>query len=108
MRRTRILPVLAIALAIAAPAGAQTSPFLPDPIYRALVNEISGDISYEHVRYFTRFHRPMGGGEGYQAVEKYVEQKAREYGLEDVRVIRLKADGRSWSPRPSELWLIEP
>jgi hypothetical protein len=91
-----------------APASSQSSPFLPEPTYRALVAEISGDIAFEHIRWFTHYHRPMGGSEGYQAVEKYVYDKAREYGLEDVRIVKLKQNNPSWSPRPSELWLIEP
>jgi hypothetical protein len=108
MRRARILLALATAVAVPAAASAQSSPFLSDDVYRALVNEISGDIAYEHIRWFTHYHRPMGGSDGYRAVEQYVADKAREYGLEDVRVIKLKADSPSWSPRPSELWLIEP
>ena len=50
----------------------------------------------------------MGGGEGFEAVAKYVEQKARGYGLEDVRVIRQKSNTPSWSPRLGELTLTEP
>ena len=99
---------LVLVLTIAAPAGAQQSPFLPDRTFGALVNEVSGDIAFEHIRWFTHYHRPMGGGEGFEAVARYVEQKAREYGLEDVRTIRLKSDGPSWSPRVGELWLIAP
>jgi hypothetical protein len=107
--RLRLVCAVCLTLGISASSGsAQESPFLGGQVYRALVNEISGDIAFEHVRYFTHFHRPMGGGEGYQAVERYVEQKAREYGLEDVRVIRLKSGTRSWSPRVGELWLIAP
>lgn len=104
----RSLLLALLAMLAPAPVTAQNSPFLDDDTYRALVNEISGDIAYEHIRWFTHFHRPMGGGEGYQAVEKYVADKARQYGLEDVRVIKLKMRGPSWSPRESELWLIGP
>jgi hypothetical protein len=86
---------------------AQESPFLPERVYRPLVNEISGDIAFEHMRWFTHYHRPMGGNEGFEAAARYVEEKARAYGLEDVRYIPLKGD-RSWSPRLGELWLIEP
>jgi hypothetical protein len=89
------------------PAAAQESPFLGERTYRTLLNEISGDIAFEHIRWFTHFHRPMGGNEGFEAVAKYVEEKARAYGLEDVRRISLKND-RSWSPRVGELWLVEP
>lgn len=108
MRTSRLLMVLAVGLAWPRVAPAQSSPFLPDAVYGPLVSEISGDIAYEHIRWFTHYHRPMGGSEGYQAVEKYVFEKAREYGLEDVRVIKLKQTGPSWTGREGELWLTEP
>jgi Peptidase family M28 len=88
--------------------AAQESALMPEPVYRALVNEMSGDIAYEHIRWFTHYHRPMGGSEGFEAVAKYVEQKAREYGLEDVRYIPLKYSSHSWTPELGELWLIAP
>jgi len=88
--------------------AAQESPLLPEPVYGALVNEMSGDIAYEHIRWFTHYHRPMGGSEGFEAVAKYVETKAREYGLEDVRYIPLKYSSNSWTAQLGELWLIAP
>jgi Zn-dependent M28 family amino/carboxypeptidase len=100
--------VVAVVAGAARPSGAQTSPFLKDPAYRALVNEVSGDIAFEHVRWLTHYHRPMGGGEGFEAVAKYVEQKAREYGLEDVRTIKLPTRTPSWTPKLGELWIVEP
>lgn len=100
--------VTLVALFAPAPARAQASPFLPDATYRVLAEEISGDIAFEHVRWFTHHHRPMGGSDGFEAVAKYVEEKARAYGLEDVRYIRLKSNQRSWSPRLGELWLTGP
>jgi Zn-dependent M28 family amino/carboxypeptidase len=99
--------VVVLFLAAAALVAAQESPFLGERTYRALVNEISGDIAFEHIRWFTHYHRPMGGNEGFEAVARYVEEKARSYGLEDVRRISLRND-RSWSPRVGELWLVEP
>ena len=95
-------------LAAAAPALAQRPAVVPAAWQDAIVDEISGDIAFEHMRWFTHYHRPMGGGEGYQAVERYVETKAREYGLEDVRVVRLKSNTPSWSPRLGELTVTEP
>lgn len=104
----RILSLTLVLAATAGPAVAQESPFLPARTHRALVNELSGDIAYEHIRWFTHHHRPMGGGAGFEAVARYVEQKAREYGLEDVRYIKLAGDSPSWTPKLGELWLIEP
>ena len=103
MRQSLTVAVLLALVALAVPASAQRSALIPAAVQDALVNEISGDISFEHIRWFTHYHRPMGGGEGFEAVAKYVEQKAREYGLEDVRVIRQKSNTPSWSPRLGEL-----
>ena len=99
MRRSLTVVVLFAIVAMASPASAQRSALIPAAVQDALVNEISGDISFEHIRWFTHYHRPMGGGEGFEAVAKYVEQKARAYGLEGVRVIRQKSNTPSWSPR---------
>ena len=106
----RRIAALAAALMCAAliPLAAQQSPFVSDEVNRVLVNEISGDIAFEHVRWFTHYHRPTGGSEGFEAVARYVEQKAREYGLEDVRALRMAARGQSWTAKLGELWLTEP
>ncbi len=87
---------------------AQEIPFLPETEYRWLVNEISGDLAYEHIRYFTQYHRPRGGSPGLMEVARYVEAKAREYGLEDVRLIRQASDTVPWSNQYGELWLSSP
>jgi Peptidase family M28 len=107
-RRLFVSLVAVAGVSIAPSAWAQRSPFLPDGTYRALVNELSGDIAFEHVRWFTHYHRPMGGSEGFEAVARYVEQRAREYGLEDVRYIPLKGNTPSWTASVGELWLTAP
>ena len=108
--RSKTFCLLIFWLAISSPprARAQSSPFLKENLFRALANEISGDIAYEHIRWFTHYHRPMGGSEGFEAVAAYVEQKARDYGLDDVRRIDLASDSASWTAELGELWLIEP
>jgi hypothetical protein len=100
--------VVAGIVSVAQTAQAQTSPFIQDDVYRALVNEISGDIAFEHVRWLTHYHRPMGGGAGFEAAARYVEQKAKEYGLEEVRAIKLPGNQSSWTPTLGELWVIDP
>lgn len=105
----RIFAILIIVLALCVPrAGAQQSPFLDPALHDALAAEISGDISFEHIRFFTHYHRPMGGSEGFDAVARYVEQKAKEYGLEDVRTISMPMEEASWTARLGELWLTAP
>ena len=108
MNQVLTVAMAAALLAAPAPLLAQRSPLVAPSVHDALVNEISGDISFEHIRWFTHYHRPMGGGEGFEAVVRYVEEKARAYGLEDVRVIRQKTATPSWSPQVGELTLVAP
>jgi Peptidase family M28 len=85
----------------------QTSPFLPEPRYRALVNELSGDRAYENVRWLTHYHR-TGGSADFFAAAEWIRKAAAEAGLEDVRLVRQAYRDRSWSCRSAELWLLEP
>ena len=102
-----LLLVVSAAVAAAAPAVAQTSPFLPDPLYRELVNEISGDRAYEHDRVLTRYHR-TGGSRDFFAAAEYIRGAAVDAGLEDVKLIRQKWDEHGWSCRFGEAWLVAP
>jgi len=96
-----------IMLSLYLPALSQTSPFLSEKEVRALVNEISGDTALEHIRWMSHYHRPAGS-QGFEAVLQYVFNKAKEYGLENVRIIRQKSDRPSWTAKRAELWLVEP
>jgi hypothetical protein len=102
-----LLPVVAIAAAAASPGFAQTSPFLPDPLFRHLVNEISGDRAYEHDRVLTRYHKTDGSRDFFVAAE-YIRGAAVEAGLEDVALVRQKWEGHGWSCRFGEAWLLSP
>lgn len=106
MRRPLSLAAIAV---LGAPVvlPAQTSPFLPEPLYRHLVNEISGDRAYEHVRHLTHFHRTAGSRDFFAAAE-YIRGAAEAAGLEDVKLVRQKWDGHAWSCRSGAAWLLEP
>jgi hypothetical protein len=100
--------VLATAALLApAAASAQTSPFLPDPLYRHLVNEISGDRAYESLRQLTRWHRTPASRDFFAAAE-WTRQAAEAAGLEDVKLVRQKWNRRGWTCRSGEAWLVEP
>jgi hypothetical protein len=86
--------------------AAQTSPFADERTERLLVNEISGDRAFETLRITTQWHKPSGS-EGFFAVARYVEQKAREAGLRDVSWIDQVAQTPSWTCRRAEAWLLE-
>jgi len=103
----RLLPLAALALAWALPAAAQTSPFLPDALFRDLVNELSGDRAYENVRYLSHFHR-TGGSRDFFAAAEWIKNAAEKAGLEDVKLIRQAWPGQGWSCSFGEAWLVEP
>jgi peptidase M28-like protein len=101
------LLVVSASVAAATPAVAQTSPFLPEALYRELVNEISGDRAYEHDRVLTRYHRTGGSRDFFTAAE-YIRAAAVDAGLEDVKLVRQKWDEQGWSCRFGEVWLVAP
>jgi hypothetical protein len=88
--------------------SAQDLPVLDREQARLILQEISGDASYEHIRYQTQFHRPRGGSDGLWKVAEYYEAKAREYGLESVSLIKQASSGRPWNARFGDLWIVEP
>ncbi len=104
MRFPRLLSVLVLFAAVAA---AQSSPFLPEDTYRKLVNEISGDNAYDHLRALTQFHSPRGVDRDFKLAATWIEGKAKEAGLQDVRFISMPSKRVPWSPISGEAWLIE-
>jgi hypothetical protein len=86
--------------------SAQSSPFVSSTVEQALVNEVSGDMAFENLRLITQWHRP-GGSEGFFATARYVEARAREYGLEDVTWIDQAGEDASWTCKRAEAWLLE-
>jgi hypothetical protein len=100
-------PALALAaILVCSRLAAQSSPFVDDSVERLLVNEISGDLAFETLRITTQWHKP-GGSEGFFAVARYIEERAKAAGLQDVRWIDQVADSPSWTCKRAEAWLIE-
>ena len=96
-----------LVLAVPAAAVSQSSPFLPDARLRALVNEISGDRAYEHVRHLSHYHRTGGSRDFWKAAE-YLRGAAEAAGLGEVKLVRQSWDGHGWSCRAGEAWLLDP
>lgn len=86
--------------------SAQELPLLDRPATESIIQEISGDASYEHIRFMTQFHRPGGGADGLWYVAEYVADKAEEYGLEDVEIIKQDYTRPPWNARFADLRLI--
>ncbi|HWW92502.1 MAG TPA: M28 family peptidase [Vicinamibacteria bacterium] len=105
----KALSCLVLTTLLVLPLGlsAQTSPFLPDSLYHQLVNEISGDRSFENVRHLTPYHKTAGSQDFFAATE-WIRGAAEAGGLEEVKLIRQPWDGHGWSCRFGEAWLVEP
>ncbi len=110
MRFFTFLAALLVPLVLFAPmdeAMAQETPFISENVERNLVNELSGDLAYDNLRWLAHYHR-TGGSEDFHKAALFIEQKAKEYGLEEVKLVSQKFSGRSWSATSGELWVVEP
>ncbi len=101
----RLVILSAALILLASPVAAQRLTILPDQHVRLISEEISGDAAYAHVRHNSQFHRPRGGSDGLWAVAQYYEAKAREYGLQDVKIIKQAYTARPWNARFADLWI---
>jgi hypothetical protein len=104
----RLSPGIAVLLVIVPSLTAQELPVLDAKAARYILQEVSGDAAYEHIRYMTQFHRPGGGSDGLWTVAEYYEGRARELGLDSVRLIRQAYGGRPWNATFADLWIVEP
>jgi aminopeptidase YwaD len=87
--------------------NAQETPFLTDAEIRMLINELSGDRSFEQIRILTQWHRDSGM-DGYFEAANYVVDQAKKAGLEDVRFIEQVMEGPNYTAKSAELWIVEP
>ena len=94
-------------LCITLPTFAQETPFLNDDEIRMLINELSGDRSFEHIRILTQWHR-TSGMDGYFEAADYVVEEAKKAGLVDVKFIEQPLGGPNYTAKSAELWITEP
>jgi aminopeptidase YwaD len=114
----------ALALALAATlaasplsAGADTPPLLPDPVIAALASEVSGELAKRNLEAIARQHR-MRGSAQYRRAAEFLAAELRRYGLDDVRIEEIPADGTrfygtqrsrpAWDAEFAELWEVAP
>ena len=113
----RLLSGLAL-LCVAAPAAAQVRPSQDPPLLapeqsRAIAEEASGSTALRTVRALSLHHR-MRISDGFRAAAELIRDRLADYGLEDVEILSLPADGRifygtqrsrpAWNVRSAELW----
>lgn len=85
----------------------QESSFLNQKERQMLINEISGDRAFEHIRVLTQWHR-NSGMDGYFKAADYVVEQAKKNGLVDVKFVEQPLGGRNYTAISGELWITEP
>jgi len=104
----------ALLLLLAAPAAAQpAAPLLSRGETEALASELSGASAKRTVQALSLHHR-MRGSEGYRAAAELIRDRLRDYGLKEVDIVSLPADGKvfygtqrsrpAWNASFAELW----
>ena len=99
------------------PVSGRTGLPLRDDIVIQLIQTSSGDLAHEDVT--TLFTKPrVGGTPEYDWAVDWTARRAREVGLEQVRVERFPADGKTeylgqrpaaaWQVSKAELWMYSP
>jgi aminopeptidase YwaD len=93
------------------------TPLLSDKTIAALGAEINGLIAKDTVTELARFHR-VQASTGFSSAAEFIAAKAKEYGLEQVKIEHLAADGEKtyhtlkstpgWEARSATLWEIAP
>ncbi len=107
-RRSVLLIAALVVLAGPRAMWGQDLPILDASQVRLIAQEVSGDAAYEHIRHNTHYHRPRGGSDGLWKVAEYYAQKAREFGLADVSLIKQASSSPPWNARFADLWIVEP
>nr|MDQ3804130.1 hypothetical protein [Acidobacteriota bacterium] len=112
----RKLIVLSLPLLLsAAPAGAQRTTLLPEPVLAALAQELSGEAAQRNLEQLARHHR-MRGSRGFRAAAEHIAEQLRAYGLSDAKIEQFPADGKifygtqrsrpPWDAEFAELWEV--
>src|SRR3954468_23681133 len=108
-RHARAMILAPLLLALAAPSA----PLLTPAETRAIAEQVSGSAAKRTVQALSLHHR-MRGSDGYRAAAELIRDRLREYGLEEVDILSLPADGNifygtqrsrpAWNARFAELW----
>jgi aminopeptidase YwaD len=93
------------------------APLLPYSTLDTITNELSGELTMQHIEVMSLFHRTEPSREFNQSAE-YVERKLKEFGLADAHIERFPGDGKimystfrtrpQWDVEFSELWMQQP
>jgi hypothetical protein len=105
--------LLWVAMPAAGQRGGTPVPLLTEPVLTSLATEVSGSEAHDVVQELTLHHR-MRASQGIRAAAGVILRKATEYGLPQVELLELPADGEvfygtqrsrpAWDVDFAELW----
>jgi hypothetical protein len=113
------LPAVALALAVAATASAETRriPFWPDAVPQAIQKQVDGAYVLAAVRTLGKYHR-VQGSPGFDAAAKWLQGELTRVGYRDAQVESFPADGKTryahfksylgWEPGAGKLEELSP
>ncbi len=81
---------------------------IPQPMLEAIANEVSGTLAFQSILDLAGYEHDRLAEE-YRTTYReaaYIEQKAKQYNLEDVHIERFKLPTKTWDGEQAELWLL--
>jgi hypothetical protein len=101
--RASLLPSVFSLLATA--AAAQHSSLIEDEALQAIISETSGSLGLSHFRKLLAYSG-FAPSLGSEQTAEYIAARAREFGLEDVRIEEFPSDGQTffWAFRTEPYW----
>jgi hypothetical protein len=105
VRRVRTRSIAAALTLLASPAVAQHSSLIGDEALAAIISETSGALALSHSRHLLAYSG-FAPSLGSEQTADYIAAKAREFGLDDVRIEEFPSDGQRffWSFRSEPWW----
>lgn len=106
--------IVVFLIAVLAPAlqsPAQETVLLSDPVIRAIIEEVSGDLALQNEWMLAPFERNRPEAEYTDCLweSEYMVKKAIEYGFKDAHVETFWVEGEmQWDGVKGDLWLLEP
>ncbi|MEW5901379.1 MAG: hypothetical protein AB1715_07970 [Acidobacteriota bacterium] len=106
-----VLFLLSLSLGFSQADGNVPKTFLPLPLLREIINEVSGDLALQNEIILSgvkRNRRPDEYTQGYFET-KFVLERLREYGIPDAEIITLPwSEEKTWDAEMGELWIVGP
>lgn len=111
-----LISIVGLFIMVSPSAYGQLFPLDDKKLISVLDDELSGESAKRNLEYLSRLHR-MRGSEDYQKAVEFIQTQIKGYGLENVELLKIPADGKimygtqksrpAWNVEFAELWELE-